>query len=407
MKRRRVKITGIGPVTPAGIGREEFWKGILEPVSRVRVFEKLDKNLGPFVATYIDRFDLGRYVDCSRLPKGAARHTMFAVCGAALAMRDAGVSIAELAAANSVIVTGSSIMDFGGIIHSVDSVQQRGVRGALPRTLFNIGIGSVANAINQVFGITARTVSMSNQCCSGLDAIGYAASLIAHGEAELTICGGTEAPLHRFPLVELRAAELTPGSTDMPERLARPFDLWRTTGVVGEGSCMFVLEPESSPRPGYCYVAGYGFANDEQDNLCGGMETAGRLAAAEANVRLCDIDVISAWGPGHKMVDRGEARAMGALFGPRIEGIPASSIKAAIGTPLGAAPAIQVAAAALGLRHSLVPPTTNWEYPDPDCNLKLSNQITAFSHECTLVNAHGFGAVNSSMILHRCLSQRL
>lgn len=402
MKRRRVKITGIGPVTPAGIGRDEFWKGILEPVSRVRVFEKLDENLGPFVATYIDRFDLGRYVDCSRLPKGAARHTLFAVGGASLAMRDAGISRAELAAANTVIVTGSSIMDFGGIISSVDSVRQRGARGALPRVLFNIGIGSVANAVNQVLGITARTVAMSNQCCSGIDAIGHAASLIANGEAEIAICGGTEAPLHRFPLVELRAAELTPATIDMPERLARPFDLWRTTGVVGEGACMFVLEAESSARPGYCYISGYGFANDEDDNLCGGMAMAGKLAAAGANVSLAEIDAISAWGPGHKTVDRGEAQAMSALFGPKLAGIPTNSIKAAIGTPLGAAPAIQVAAAALSLRHALLPPTTNWEYPDPDCPLRLSNRAVAVSHECTLVNSHGLGAVNSSMILQRC-----
>lgn len=402
MKRRRVKITGIGPVTPAGIGREAFWKGILEPVSRVRVFEKLDENLGPFVATYIDRFDLGRYVDCSRLPKGAARHTLFAVGGASLAIRDAGISNAELAAANTVVVTGSSIMDFGGILSSVDSVVGKGARGALPRSIYNVGHGCVGNAINQVLGITARTVAMSNQCCSGLDAIGYAASLIANGEAEVAICGGTEAPLYRYPMVEFRAAGLTPATTDMPERLARPFDRWRTTGVVGEGACIFVIEPESSSRPGYSYVSGYGFANDEGDNLCGGMATAGKLAAAEANVCLADIDVISAWGPGHKMIDRGEAQAMRALFGAKLDSMPTGSIKSAIGTPLGAAPAIQVAAAALGQRHSLLPPTTNWEFPDPSCALCLSNRPMAVWHETTLVNSHGLGAVNSGMILQRC-----
>lgn len=389
-------------MTPAGIGKEEFWKGILEPVSRVRVFTKLDEGLGPFVAAYIDRFDLGRYVDCSLLPKGAARHTLFAVGGTALAIRDAGISIDELAAANTVVVTGSSIMDFGGILSSVDSVVQKGARGALPRSIYNVGHGCVANAVNQVLGIPARTVAMSNQCCSGLDAIGYAASIIAYGEAEIAICGGTEAPLHRFPLVEFRAAELTPATTEMPERLARPFDLWRTTGVVGEGACMLVLEPESSPRLGYSYIMGYGFANDDTDNLCGGMKAAGKLAAAEANIRLSEIEVISAWGPGHKLIDRGEAKAMRALFGANLDGMPTGSIKAAIGTPLGAAPAIQVAVAALGHRHRIIPPTINWDFPDPDCQFRLSNRSMAVNHDITLVNSHGLGSVNSSLILQRC-----
>jgi 3-oxoacyl-[acyl-carrier-protein] synthase II len=402
MKRRRVKITGIGPVTPAGIGRDEFWKGILEPVSRVRVFSKIDEKYGAFVATYIDDFDLADYADATRLPKGSARHTVFAAAGAALAVKDAGLTEAELGSASTVVITGSSIMDFGGIISSIDSVSQRGTRGALPRVLFNIGIGSVANAINQLLGINARTVALSNQCCSGMDAIGYAASLIARGEADIAICGGTEAPLHRFPLIELRAAELTPASTDMPERLARPFDLWRTTGVVGEGACMFVLEAESSSRRGYSFISGYGFANDEGNDLCGGMVTAAKLAAADAGIRVSEIEAISAWGPGHKLVDKGEADAMRRLFGDQLDGIPTASIKAAVGTPLGAAPAIQVAASALAQRYSVLPPTVNWEFPDPDCRLCLSNRPRENAHQLTLINSHGLGAVNSGMILERC-----
>src|SRR6266498_3217557 len=116
MKRRRVKITGIGPVTPAGIGREEFWKGILEPVSRVRQFKDLGEEYGPMVAAYIDRFNIAKYVDRTLLPKGAARQTLFAVAGAVLAVQDAGISQEDLAKLQCAVVTGSSIMDFGGTI---------------------------------------------------------------------------------------------------------------------------------------------------------------------------------------------------------------------------------------------------------------------------------------------------
>jgi 3-oxoacyl-[acyl-carrier-protein] synthase II len=251
MKRRRVKITGIGPVTPAGIGREEFWKGILEPVSRVRPYPKFEQEHGPFVAAFIDKFNISDYIDRALVPKGMARHTLFAVVGAILAMKDAGLTREELLEASCVIVTGSSIMDFGGISASIEAVQKRGSRAAQQRVLFTTGIGSIPSTLNNILGLEARSLAISTQCNSGLDAIGHAADMVATGEADIAICGGTEAPLHRFPLLELRAAGLTPSTTEMPGRIARPFDLWRTTGVVSEGASMFVIEPETSPRRGY------------------------------------------------------------------------------------------------------------------------------------------------------------
>jgi 3-oxoacyl-(acyl-carrier-protein) synthase len=402
MKRRRVKITGIGPVTPAGIGREEFWKGILEPVSRVRPYTKLGEEFGPFVAAHIDRFNIAKHVDQSRVPKGAARHTLFAIAGSLLALEDAQISRQEILAAECAIVTGSSIMDFGGIGSTIKSVGERGPRGAQQRTIFTAGIGSVPSGISEVLGTNARCTAVTNQCCSGMDAMGVAARMIALGEVDIALCGGTEAPLHRFPLVELRAAELTPSTTERCERIARPFDLWRTTGVVSEGACMFVLEAESSPRPGYSFIESYTTANDETDDLCGGLAAAAAMAIAEARLRASDIDSINAWGPGHTRVDYGEACAMRRLFGEHMREISAVSIKGSIGTPLGAAPAIQIAAAALGQRHGCLPPTVNWEFPDPECPFNLSNRSRVVGQKYTLVNAHGLGAVNSTMVLSRC-----
>src|SRR5581483_9675496 len=125
MKRRRVKITGIGPVTPAGIGKDAFWKGILEPVSRVKPFTKMEPGYGSFVACTIDRFDASRYIDKARLPKGAARHTLLAIAATMLALKDAGITLWELSSKKSAIITGSSIMDFGGIINSIDGLNDR------------------------------------------------------------------------------------------------------------------------------------------------------------------------------------------------------------------------------------------------------------------------------------------
>lgn len=402
MKRRRVKITGIGPVTPAGIGREAFWKGILEPVSRVRPFTDFGDGFGPFIAAQVENFNVGDYVGDFEVPKGSARHTLFALAGTVLALRDANLSLQELQQSNCAVVTGSSLLDFGAIGSAIDAVQKKGVRAAQARVVYTATLTSIPDVINRLCGITSRTLAMQTSCCAGLDAIGHAASLIASGNVDIALCGGTEAPLHRFPLLELRAAGLTPPSVDMPERMARPFDLWRTTGVVSEGACMFVLEAEESPRPGYSFVSGYAFSNDEADCLCGGLLTTGKLAIAEARLRLPDVDCINAWGPGHKAIDHAEAAVLMKLFGKSLADIPAVSIKGAVGAALGAAPAIQVAAASLGQYHSIIPPTANWDYPDPGCPLNLSKRARFIGHRATLINAHGVGSVNASLLIERC-----
>ncbi len=223
MKRRRVKITGIGPVTPAGIGRDEFWQGILNPVSYVRPYEKIGDEYGPFVAAQVSGSDLAKCTgDRIVLPKGSARHTMFAVAGTKLALRDACISTAELQLMKCAVITGSSLLDFGGIVGAIDSVQKRGMRGVQRRVVYTTTLTAIPDVINQVCGITARTMAIQTSCCAGLDAIGAAAEMVAKGEVDVAICGGTESPLHRFPLLELRAAGLTPETTDMPNRIARP-----------------------------------------------------------------------------------------------------------------------------------------------------------------------------------------
>ncbi len=401
MKRRRVKITGIGPVTPAGIGREEFWKGILEPVSRIKAFNKLGEQYGPLVAAQVERLHVSAHVE-RPVPSGTARHTMFAIVGAALALKDAGLTSAEAKKYAPVIITGTGYMDFGGIVKEMENIAEDGAAAASRKLAYTVDIGGLPVAIAQALGIPSRTSALSTQCVAGMDALGFGAQLIANGETDLVICGGTDAPLNKFPLLELRAAGLTPPTIELAERLCRPFDLWRTTGVISEGACLLVLEPESSPRPGYSWVSGYGFANDVGHDMCSGMIESTRRALADALLKPSDIEVINAWGPGHPVVDRGEAAAMHKVFGDALVNIPTLSIKGAIGSPVAAAPAIQVAVAALAQQRGMIPPTVNWDYPDPSCPLNLSNRARAVHHDFTLINAHGLGGLNSELILERC-----
>jgi 3-oxoacyl-(acyl-carrier-protein) synthase len=177
--------------------------------------------------------------------------------------------------------------------------------------------------------------------------------------------------------------------------------LWRTTGVFGEGAALFVLEPEESPRPAYAFISGYSYACDHVDSIETGWKTSIEMALANARRTTRDIDFISAWGPGHRRIDATEAYALRVVFGDRLDHIPASSIKGAIGSPMAAAGAMQVASTALAIRHGLIPPTVNWTTPDPDCPLSLSARSRHLRADIALVNGHGISGNNSSLILER------
>jgi 3-oxoacyl-(acyl-carrier-protein) synthase len=402
MKRRRVKITGVGPITPVGHGVDPFWSNLIGAKSYIKPFAKLDPELGPFVAAFIERFEIANFIEGRIIPKGAARHTLFALAAARLAIDDASINLGELKRKRCAVVVGSSLMDFEGIGKTIEGVCDKGVRGALARTVYTTNAAVVPAAICNALGLDGRSISVQTSCCAGLDAIGIASRMVSFGEVDIAICGGTESPLFQCPLVELRAAGLTPASNEMSDRLCRPFDLWRTTGVVGEGAAMLVLEADSSSREPYCYLSGYSSCNDTEEVLCSGMVPAIRNTIADAGVSILDVDSINAWGPGHVEIDAAEARMLNKVFGGRLRNLPTFSIKGSLGNPLGAAPAIQVATSALALKCGVVPSTVNWNFRDPACDLNLSSKSRVLDHGVTLINAHGLSGVNSSVLLSKC-----
>jgi 3-oxoacyl-(acyl-carrier-protein) synthase len=290
-------------------------------------------------------------------------------------------------------------MDFGTINRGIDMIVRNGPVSAMPTSVSTALVSGIAEAICEAIGGPVRAMSLQSACCSGLDAIGHAADMIATGHSDIAICGGTEAPLHFHPMLELKMAGLAPGNANSPQAQCRPFDRWRTTGVIGEGACILVLEADASPRRGYAYVAGHGYASDPPGNPCGGLHEAITLAVNNSGVRRTDIEAISAWGPGHKILDAAEATIMRDFFGAALSDIPVVSLKGAIGNPLGAAGAIQIGCAALGMTYSVIPPTVNWQYPDPACCLNLSSQVRYVPHRTVLINAHGLSGTNSCIVL--------
>lgn len=398
--RRRVKITGIGPVTPAGTGREAFFRGINESVSRVRAITRFDPAAGQFVGAEVSDFDLKRYAPDEN-PKRLSRHTQFSLVAAILALKDAGLTLGELAGHQPVVVTGTSIMDFDKIGRGMELVMKKGARYTQGSIMYEASVANVAGKIVEWLGVSARMLTMQTSCCSGLDAVGQAAELIASGQADLALCGGSECPLSFYPMLGFNASELSPATNETPEKACRPFDLWRSTGVLGEGASIFVLEPESSPRPAVAWITGYSYANDQDRQTAMGLVECVRQALANARRRPDEVDYINAWGTGHRVIDAHESRAMAQLYGPRLAEIAVSSIKGAIGTALGASGPIQTASTALSLLHGVLPPTVNWENPDPACPLNLSCQPRRLPVRVAVVNSHGLSGSNSALVLER------
>jgi 3-oxoacyl-(acyl-carrier-protein) synthase len=401
--RRRVKITGLGPVTPAGIGRESFFSGINECVSRVTQVSRFEGKGGPFVAAQVGDFNIAEWVELSGNPKRIPRQTQFALAGAVLALADAGLSLEELARSSPVIVNGSAFPDPELTYRTVAGVVTKGHRFAVPAAIVDAGPSATTAAIARVLKAKSRTIALMSACCAGLDAIGHGADMIATGQAQVAICCGTEAPVFHQPMVEFGQLRLSPRNAKSPSEMGRPFDLWRNTGVIGEGACVVVLEAEESPRRAYAWVEGYAYGNDDESASTkgNGLSETMRMALANAGRAASSVDFINAWGPGHSEIDAVEASCLCALFGGRLGSIPAVSLKGAIGNPLAAAGAIQVASTALSLATGRIPPTVNWETPDPECPLNLGREARDVGCSVALVNAHGLCGTNASMILSK------
>ena len=399
--RRRVKITGLGPVTPAGIGRDAFFAGINEPVSRAVKVLGNDGAGGPYIAAEVREFNLREWIQETRNPKRIPRQTQFALVGTALALADAGITHAELKGLFPVVVNGSAFPDPEILGRAYSAVAAKGPRYAVTAAVYDAGPSAISNEIAMFLGTQCRTIAMNSACCAGMDTIGHGAEMIASGQAEIAFCCGTEAPVYNHPMLELTTAKLSPRNSRAPTEMGRPFDLWRNTGIIGEGACMLILEGEDSPRRAHAWIGGYAYANDDDGPPGNGLALSMRMALANANRAPEAIDFINAWGPGHTEIDRVEADCLCRLFGERIGSIPAVSLKGAIGNPLAAAGSIQTCSAALSLQTGRIPPTVNWETPDPECPLNLSVTYRDVGCSVVLVNSHGLCGTNASLILFK------
>jgi len=409
IKRNRVVITGMGVIAPNGIGLKAFWESLLAGRSGIGPITLFDPgDLKSQIAGEVKGFNPLEYIEPELKPKRMARHTQFAYAATMMALQDAGleISAADLPSPTPVVIgVSTSALD---VIERVFTDSNRnGFDGISPIALGASKPQAAANVIADRIGAGAHAATVSSACPSGLDAVAMAAAMIQSGEAELAIAGGADAPITKHGLASFIATGLSSCRNDDPQRASRPFDYERDSGVISEGAGMFVLEnmerAEARGAFEYLEISGYATQRDRRpQDPASGLVDAMRLALANATRSIDDVDYISAYGPGHPILDAAEVRYIKEVFGGRAYSIPISSIKGVTGNPLAAGGPLQIAACALSLRDQLIAPTANLDTPDPTCDLDfVPGRARKAKLECILMNVRGLGGSASSLVVNR------
>jgi len=413
-----VVISGIGVVSPFGVGRECFWRNVSRGVSGTRAVSTFDASacasrvVAAVPPISIDSAralegddELGGRAD----PKRYSRAALFGVVAAREAWGDAGLRAGEPSAG---VLIGSG---GGGIDIAEQQYEDYFTSGGRHVTPYAIAVGicgMVSSEISISLGLRGISHVLSCGCTSSTDAIGYAAALIRSGEYDALLSGGTEGcvlPGMLFGFCRMRA--VSTHYNDRPEAASRPFDRGRDGFVLGEGAWMFVLEREDRARARgarpYARVEGYGSTCDAYHRVQmdpGGDEIVRciDMALARAERRREEIGYVNYHGTSTVLNDAVEARCVRRVFGTHADRLPGSSTKSMIGHPQGASGAAGVTVAALGMRHGLLPPTINLDEPDPACEMDfIPGHPRVADVDAALCNCLGFGSKNSALVLGR------
>lgn len=403
----RPVITGLGMITPLGIGVETMWRNLLGGRVAVQTISRFDaSSYAARNAAQVDDFDAAQFMNRRRM-QWTDHYSQMAVCAAYLALADAGLTGLGERAAETGIFTGSAL---GGVSIAEDQVaiyQQYGIKRVSPLLTISVFGGAAASNIAIEFGLRGHTTANGNSCASGAMAIGDAARAIASGDVRAAIAGGVEAPLKPLTFGAFVVARAMSTNAD-PSLASRPFDAQRDGFVMAEGAGMVLLERYDDARARgariYGEVAGYGTSNDAHHMsapLEGGDETAHAMerALADAGMDAGDVDVFNAHGSSTKLGDRAEVRALERVFGSRAASVPVVATKGQHGHALGTTGAWEIAIALLGMRDGVVPGAVNLRSPDPDCAIDISAENRALATRAVLSNSSGFGGINAALVL--------
>ena len=412
---RRAVITGIGCVSPIGIGREQFWQSIREGRSGIGPITRFDASDLPVrIAGEVKDFDPDQYIP----PKDrqhVSHAVAFSVAAADLAFSDAGLKPKEMSLEGRRdigIMLGSGGASLSFIEKQYRYYFENETRKASIYTIPTATPGSLPSELSMPFGLKGFSHLISTGCTSSTDAIAYSAQTIAMGRINTILTGGVDAPLaHSIVLGFCVMKVMTPSWNHDPPRASRPFSLDRDGFVLGEGAYFFVLEEmdhalERGARV-YAEITGYGSTCDAHHRVRldeTGVEPARAMTMAlkDADVQPEEIDYINLHGTSTALNDRIETRAIKQAFGSAASRIPMSATKSMVGHPQGASGAAGLTATLGGMTEGFLPPTINLEQPDPECDLDYVPQSARPGQiRQALCNCIGFGSKNSALVVKK------
>jgi len=409
--RRRVVITGLGLITPLGQGKDALWEGLTLPRRVIGPITRFDASgYSTRIAAEVKDFDPTQFMD-RKDARRASRFIQFAIAATHLALQDAQLAITDANREQVGVLIGSGI---GGIdymdsqVRLLDRYGPDRISPFLPAMM----ISDMASGMVSIhFGIKGPNLCAVTACSTGADAIGLATRLIQYGDAEVMLAGGSEAAIEPIGIAGFCAARAMSTRNDDPEHASRPFDAERDGFVMGEGAGVLVLESlEHAQARGariHAEVLGYGMTADayhitQPDPEGDGALRAMRKAIQDAGLQPTDIDYINAHGTSTRYNDAKETLAIKRLLGEHAYRVPVSSTKSVTGHLLGAAGAVEAAICVLALQHQTIPPTINYEHPDPECDLDyVPNTPRPATLRYVMTNSFGFGGHNSVLVLGR------
>ena len=408
---RRVAVTGLGAVTPLGIGTEETWDGLTKGLSGIAEVTRFDASDFPSRVTgEVKGFDPTNYLEKKDVKK-MDTFIHYGIAAAQMAMKDSGLVINDENAERVGVMVGAGMGGLPAIEKYYEAYMKGGPRKIspffIPMTIINMASGH----ISIMYGAKGPNSSVVTACATGTHAIGDAYKIIQRGEADAMIAGGTESVICPLAFGGFGSAKALSTRNDDPQRASRPFDAERDGFVIGEGSGVVVLEEmESAKARGakiYGEVIGYGMSGDayHMTSPSEGGEGAARCmghAMKDGEVNSGDIDYINAHGTSTPAGDAGETMAIKTVLGDDAYNTPVSSTKSMIGHLLGAAGAVEAIFSLLAIDRGVIPPTINLENPDPACDLDyVPNEAREVDVNVAMSNSFGFGGTNATLIFKK------
>ncbi len=406
---RRVVLTGMGVVCSIGQTVEEFWRALLagqSGVDRITAFDPTDYDCQ--IAAEVKGFDPTPFFRKPKDARRSDRNICFAVAAAKQALANSGLDLAKENLDRAGCTIGSGVGGLNTFEQQFTVLLEKGPSRMSPFTIPMMIVNMASGITSMELGLRGPNFATVSACATSAHAIGEACRAIKHGDADIMFAGGTEATVLRTAIGGFAAMKALSTRNDAPKKASRPFDRERDGFVMGEGSGVIVIEElERARKRGariYCELAGYGQTADAYHLTApapGGEGAARciRRALETARLRPDQISYINAHGTSTQLNDKFETAAIKAVFGDRAKKVAISSTKSMTGHLLGAAGAVEMIVCALALTHNVIPPTINYEFPDPDCDLDYTpNQARELKVDAVLNNALGFGGHNCTLL---------